>query len=209
MKKEKAISLLICFIITLIIIPFTNLIYSFLSILIILLIGFFGLFFHKDNNSTNTIIVSRKPIILTYYCEFFLFVIIGILLKLIRDASASSDLVVCFGNIIFFLYISKDIVFRGIGFRLTKISYNYTMPKTRYQIVLSNFIYCSVFWIALAKTTYNLADKNNVVMNIMSAIIILLIFDQFYLIFIGKTQSLINKIVNLNIYSLEEQIVDN
>ena len=94
-------------------------IYAALSILVILLLAIYGIFFQKEKYYEYSVLCTKKKYLFSTLFEFIFVVIIYILLTIIRKLSATPDLVISIINVIFFIYISKDVLFQGIGFKLT------------------------------------------------------------------------------------------
>ena len=203
--KSPLLSSLLNFMLVFIIIPDKLSWECFITIAIILfltIIGVLSSFIKKQGKICK--IPTKKKLNLVYIFEFLFLVILLVMGKLVYEITGAKEVRIIYVYVILFIYLSKDILFRGIGFCITKMSYD-NMPATKFKLILSNFFYCAIVWIGLLKHMV-FGNKDSLFFTtVISLFILVLVFDQVYLFLVGKNQSFVNKLLGLKIYDYEKE----
>ena len=203
MRIDKIIALMIGIAIMALIVPVTNVFLYMVTLSTLIAVSFIGLYFNKRvyKVSIVNVDVSRKRYLSLLAIEFIIFVVLIIMIRLFLLFIPIGDKMLPIYWLAFF-YLTKDIMFRSIGFMICKISYNYSDKFVHVKIICSNLFYFSIPFLSL----FHYANQNRIDKNVSQYFYMLffLLFcvDQFYLYFIDKKRSLINKMLKLEIYSI-------
>jgi len=160
----------------------------------------------KQNNNENYInIVNIKNLYLAYLCEMACFVLIILMYKIIKDLfNISQGLWLI--NLLCFYYLSKNIFFRSIGYKMLNISYDLTIPNFQYKVLINNIIYFSILLLGIYNNQYNILLNSNIT-NIISFLLLLFVCDWGYWLFIGKDHGIIHKILRIRVKQLNKIIL--
>jgi hypothetical protein len=201
MKKfERFICLLICFVLIVLIIPPEYSLLYISSIMIMIGLIVYGMFSKPERKNVNKEAgsVSIKSMLLSFYCDLFTIVIVMAVIYIVSRSFSLEKSSIYIFYLTCFIFLTRDVLFTGLGSKLTKLTYDYSISCVNYKILAYNFFYFLVIWIPLLQRSFGFS--NDITKNILIVLLLTLSLDQFYLFFIGKNQTLFGKVIGVRVY---------